>query len=145
MQHAFIFEPGRWIGQGKITFSKSNDLIHFYTSWQIEPLEEGKIHCRQTVEMVEIEQVVINDYIIDFIQDNHFRIVREKEEAQVIAGKGVVDESSIAWEFREGDDVKGFEVYELVEQGDYMFHAEFLSIELFRTIVDGRIWKKSST
>jgi hypothetical protein len=61
-----------------------------------------------------------------------------------VQGKGIIDAKTIAWEFRGHPDFEGFEVYELQENGDFMLHAEYSSLDQIRTIIDGRIWKKAT-
>lgn len=143
-QHIFLFVPGRWVGGGKITFSASNELIRFYTSWLIEKDAEGKMHCDQRVEMQEVHEIVNNHFLVYDITKDSFKIDLENELFGQVKGKGIIDPTTIAWEFHSYSDtgVEGFEVYELQENGDYMLHAEYSSAELFRTIVDARIWKK---
>ena len=60
-----------------------------------------------------------------------------------VVGKGILDPETIAWELKGLDGFEGYEVYEIQENGDYLFHAEYASDDQFRTIVDGRVWKKS--
>lgn len=145
-QHKFLFTPGRWVGGGKITFSASYELIRFYTSWVIEEVAESKIFCRQRIEMQQINEMVNNFFIIYDISENGFKIDLENELFGSVSGAGIFDANIIAWDFHgtttQSNQFEGFEVYELQEDGDYMMHAEYSSAELFRTIVDARIWKK---
>ncbi len=143
-KHEFIFTPGRWIGEGKISFSSSRDHLRFYTSWLIEKDEQSdKIRCQQQVEMQGAENVVINQFLIEKTGLGKFNIHLENELLGFVEGAGVIDKQTIAWEFRNNSNTEGFEVYELQENGDYMLHAEYSSPDQFRTIIDGRIWKKS--
>lgn len=142
--HEFIFQPGNWIGEGKITFSASPERLRFYTKWIIEPMESGLILCRQQVEMEGREENLHNNFEISHLQPLQFSIKLNSELMGALEGKGLIDSKTIAWEFRGEQDFEGFEVYELQENGDYMLHAEYMSTEQFRTIVDGRIWKKST-
>lgn len=143
MQHEFIFQTGQWIGEGKITFSSSPEHLHFYTKWMIAPRTEKKIHCQQKVETHGNADQVFNDFHISEITDCGFTIELKNEHVGKIYGKGVIDAKTIAWEFRGTGQIEGFEVYELQDNGDYMVHAEYSSTDQFRTIIDGRIWKKS--
>lgn len=145
-QHKFLFTPGRWLGSGKITFSASQEHVRFYTSWQITQGPDGILLCTQRVELQEPQEVVINHYVISEPTENAFRIDLENELFGKVQGKGVIDKSTIAWEFHGSgsNGCEGFEVYELQENGDYMLHAEYSSADLFRTIIDARIWKKAS-
>lgn len=145
-KHEFIFAPGRWVGGGKITFSTSPEVIRFYTSWAIEHKNQ-LIYSVQRVEMHPLEAVINNNFIIYDIEPERFKIDLESELIHGSSGKGIIDAQTIAWEFHGHENeegIEGFEVYELQENGDYMFHAEYSSMEQFRTIVDGRIWKKAT-
>lgn len=142
-EHKFIFHPGLWIGEGKVTFSASPDHIRFYTKWRIEHGVEGVIACWQQVEIQGTDEHVFNNFRMMNITPQGFDIELENELMGKIHGKGLVDEKTVAWEFRGGPEFEGFEVYELQEDGDYMVHAEYASPDQYRTIIDGRIWKKT--
>lgn len=146
MIHQFLFTPGRWVGGGKITFSASYELIRFYTSWTNGPAINGRIFCQQRVEKQQVNETVNNDFTLYDISEKDFKIHLENELFGSIEGKGIIDAHTIAWEFHgmstQKQEFEGFEVYELQEDGDYMVHAEYASAELFRTIVDARIWRK---
>jgi len=141
--HQFIFNPGRWVGEGRITFSSSSEMLRFYTSWVLNPEEDSKIACNQRVEMQGAPEVVENNFSIYDISKSKFGIDLENDLIGKVIGTGVIDEKTIAWEFRGNAGLEGFEVYELQENGDYMLHAEYAS-DQFRTIIDGRVWKKST-
>ena len=66
-------------------------------------------------------------------------------EMGTVKGTGVISPKLIAWEDRHDIDSEGFDVYELQPDGNYIMHAEFISTVQYRTIVDGRIWKKSTS
>lgn len=143
--HSFIFSPGVWIGEGKITFSTSPETIHFYTKWIVEKFDEERGHiCEQRVEMQGIDDTVFNSLTFSDVTPTSFTIALENDLVGKVIGKGVIDPKTIAWEYRTGTDFEGFEVYELQDNGDYMLHAEYSSPDQYRTIVDGRIWKKST-
>lgn len=142
--HEFIFIPGRWVGGGKITFSSASEHIRFYTSWNIDKKTNNTILLQQKVEMQPLQNVVNNSFLLYDFSGNKFKIELESEQINKSVGSGLIDEKTIAWEFRSSEGVEGFEVYELQENGDYMFHAEYASLGQFRTIVDGRIWRKST-
>lgn len=142
-KHEFIFSPGQWIGEGRVTFSASPDHLRFYTKWLIDKAENGNIRCQQHVEMEGGEDRVFNTFVFSNVLSSSFVLELMNELLGSVKGKGVIDEKTIAWEFR-GGEFEGFEVYELQENGDYMLHAEYASTDQFRTIIDGRIWKKGS-
>jgi hypothetical protein len=143
-KHDFIFSPGHWIGEGRITFSASPDRLRFYTKWLIEEDKDNSIHCLQYVEMDTGEERISNKFAFSNILPRSFDVELSSEMIGSVHGKGIIDEKTIAWEFRGHPDFEGFEVYELQDNGDYMMHAEYALPGQFRTIIDGRIWKKST-
>lgn len=142
--HTFIFNPGIWVGEGKITFSTSPENIHFYTKWTIEKNDETKGYvCEQQVEMQGMNESVFNHLVIFDVTEESFKIKLENDLIGKVSGQGIIDPKTIAWEYM-GEEFEGFEVYELQDNGDYTLHAEYSSSDQYRTIIDGRIWKKSS-
>ncbi|KAF3361954.1 Uncharacterized protein PHSC3_001512 [Chlamydiales bacterium STE3] len=144
----FMFIPGVWIGEGKISFSASNEQIPFSTRWTIQ--EEvftdggkGSISCLQEVEMREGSEKLNNRIVLTELQATQFIVELSNETIEKVTGKGIIDPKTIAWELRDQEGFEGFEVYELQDNGEYFFHAEYASSESFRTIIDGRIWKKA--
>lgn len=140
--HDFIFKPGLWVGEGKVTFSVSPERIRFYTKWTIEKEVNKKITCQQHVEMEGGESHVYNTFTFSNIQSTSFTVDLTSELLGSVTGKGVIDDKTIAWEFRGHPEFEGFEVYELQNNGDFLLHAEYSSIDQIRTIINGRIWKK---
>jgi hypothetical protein len=142
--HPFFLYEGHWIGEGKITFTSSPERLRFYTKWKIEKEEQGIIKCVQQVEMEGGEESAFNHFSFSSITPQGFVIELNSDQLGILKGKGIIDPKTIAWEFRGYPEFEGLEVYELQENGDYMLHAEYASTDQFRTIIDGRIWKKSS-
>lgn len=143
-QFDFIFKPGLWIGQGKVTFSASPETVRFYTKWTIEPEKNQQIVCHQHVEMEGGDSNVYNTFVFSNVLHNAFSIELTNELLGTVQGKGILDGKTLAWEFRGHPEFEGFEVYELQENGDFMLHAEYSSTDQIRTIIDGRIWKKAA-
>lgn len=141
-KHDFIFKPGLWVGEGKVTFSASPERLRFYTKWDVEKEKHHSVACQQQVEMEGGNDNVFNNFVFTDVQPASFLIELTSDMLGTIMGKGVIDAKTIAWEFRGHPDFEGFEVYELQDNGDYMLHAEYSSNEVIRTIIDGRIWKK---
>jgi len=144
IKHDFIFKPGTWVGEGRVTFSTSPEHIHFYTKWIISKEEQNAISCTQEVEMRGGGENVCNHFTFLDISDTSFAIQLENELLGKTIGKGVVEAKTIAWELRDHPDFEGFEVYELQDNGDYMVHAEYISPDSHRTTIDGRVWQKST-
>lgn len=143
-KHKFLFQPSYWIGEGRITFSASPDQLHFYTKWMIEKVEDNPLKLSQEVQLQGIEETVKNNFFVTDITEKTFKVHLENDMVGQVIGKGLIEDDKIAWEFKNQDGFEGFEVYELEENGDYMMHAEYLSGDQFRTIIDGRIWEKES-
>lgn len=142
MAHVFILQPGIWVGEGKITFSASPEHVRFYTKWIIQDTQNEQISCKQTVEMQGGMDPVYNEFTFSNMKSDAFTIELQNDLFGNLKGTGILETKTIAWEFRGHSQFEGFEVYELQDNGDYMLHAEYASPDLFRTIIDGRIWKK---
>lgn len=138
----FIFTPGLWLGEGKITFSSSSEFLRFYTKWEISRLEGEMMKGVQTVEIQGIEEHVVNTFTFSEMKPNTFVVSLENPMVGKISGTGLRDERVIAWEFRGQPAFEGFEVYERQENGDYFIHAEYGTPAEYRTIIEGLIWPK---
>lgn len=143
-QQEFIFSTGLWLGEGKITFSSSNEFIKFYTRWQITEESSGIIRAVQVVEMQGIDEQMVNTFTFKDIHPESFSLSLENKIVGMIAGSGLRDTDLIAWEFRGQAAFEGFEVYERQDNGDYFLHAEYGAPDQFRTIIEGLIWRKGS-
>ena len=140
--HLFIMVPGYWIGEGRVSFTASPEQLHFYTRWRIYPEENGLIVAEQIVELRDVSNTMENRFTFSTFTKDGFSVLLESEAMGSLHGVGKFGEKFIAWEFKNRDVAEGFEAYEIQENGDYMIHAEYAKEERFRTIVDGRIWKK---
>lgn len=143
-EHEFIFSAGVWIGEGKITFSASPEHVRYFTKWVVQEISEGEISAQQDVQMQGSDEIVSNHFLFNDFKTNTFLVELRNDLIGISKGNGVIDVKTIAWEFRGHSNFEGFEVYELQENGDYMVHAEYASQDQFRTIIDGRVWKKST-
>lgn len=140
----FIFIPGSWLGEGKITFSASSEFLKFYTKWEITEIRPGMMKAMQTVEMQGVEEHVVNSFTFFDIKPATFSVSLENNMVGKIMGTGVRNNDTIAWEFREQAAFEGFETYEQQENGDFFLHAEYGAPSQFRTIVEGLVWRKGS-
>ncbi len=143
MEHRFILQPGVWLGEGNVSFTASPESLHFYTRWEISGAEGGIIACKQIVEMKDNGDSVLNAFCVSSLSPSSFKIEISNELIGTVAGKGLIDPKTIAWEFRGHEFFEGFEVYELQPDGNYLLHAEYASPEQYRTIINGKIWLKS--
>src|SRR5262245_6402878 len=101
--HAFIFYPGKWIGEGKIAFSASAEMLRFYTRWEIGKATPAGIACQQEVEMQGTEPNMKNAFLITHITPSSFEIEIENDLFGKVVGIGIIDARTIAWEFHAKD------------------------------------------
>lgn len=140
--HEFLFREGAWLGDGKITFSGSKEVIPFFTRWICHAEDEKMILCTQDVELQGAGEHVHNVFYVSDIKKETFSIQLENEMIGKVAGSGVIEEGRVAWEFRSHINFQGFEIYKKTGEDSYEFHAEYTSQEELRTMINGRIWKK---
>jgi hypothetical protein len=143
-QHEFIFDPGKWVGEGTVGFSASSEQMFFATHWEVESKIDEGIRCEQEVKMEGADDKVHNKFHLYDVTSNSFNISLENDIVGQVIGTGIIDEQTIAWEFRGHIGFQGYEVYEKLPEGDYRFHAEYASPDQFRTIIDGIIRKVPS-
>jgi len=142
--HLFLLTPGVWIGQGRVVFEPSGEKMHFYTHWESQEEKEGVLICRQKVEIPSEGEGVENLFYLSQISANGFAILLENEMIGQARGIGIIEPTRVGWQFRIESGLEGFEVYQLQESGpgDYRLHAEYLSLDQCRTVIDGLIWRK---
>ncbi len=140
--HTFIFLPGVWKGTGKISFNVNPEEIKFSTEWTINEAIDNTIHCSQKVLMENMDESVCNKFTVSKIVPESFQILLENHSEEKIPGTGIFDSEKIAWEFRNMDGFEGFEIYEKDGENKYNFHAEYITADKFRTVIDGSIEKK---
>lgn len=143
MPHTFLLQQGIWLGEGRVTFTASPETLHFATKWEIKEGVNNEIWATQQVEMRGINDRVVNRFRLFDLTQTHFAIELQNELIGSVIGKGLYDQVQIGWEFLQHSDFQGFEVYREIHETEYSLHAEFCSSEDYRTIVHGRIWKKS--
>lgn len=147
-QHAFIFSPGEWLGQGKVGFSTSKDELRFYTKWIFIDRDREKIFVEQRVEKQD-DELLINYFCFSNITATTFTVEMENEVlGKKITGSGTMDDRHITWTFNQlspedGLGIVGVERYTLQENGDYILEAEYDGHDNYRTIIEGRIWKRT--
>lgn len=138
----FLFQPGVWIGEGKISFSGTQDIVRFFTRWILTPSQDS-FNALQEVELHNLQQTTRNKFTFFDFKDNHFKVEMENADMGVVTGKGNFSPKTLAWELRSFPGSEGFEVYERQENGEYFFHADYVSCENFRTHIEGKLWKKT--
>jgi hypothetical protein len=141
-QHKFIHQPGKWLGEGVISFSEASDRLKFVTRWVVHPEERGAITAVQSIEVDGVAEQMENDFTFGDLVDEKFSVELDNQLLGRIFGSGLIDGKVMAWEFRANDQqgVEGFEIYELQDDETYSIRAEYVSSDQFRTIIEGKIW-----
>jgi len=135
----FIFEPGVWLGEGKVSFSTSQEIVFFRTKWTI--YESGLLE--QRIETVDASEPSMNSFFISDREDNTFKISMENASLEKVYGTGGIEDNRVFWEFPLQNDFQGFEIYARINPEEYSFHAEYKLGDLVHTEIHGKLWKKS--
>jgi hypothetical protein len=138
----FIFEPGSWIGEGKVSFSTTLESLHFYTKWIVKEKVKDRLVLEQLVEMQGVHEKVINQFTLKNITESGFDILLENDLIGSCEGKGMIQGDTVGWEFRGESGLEGFETFQKQENGEYQVKAEYASPDQFRSMIHGRIWKQ---
>lgn len=144
MKHPFIFKPGGWIGEGKITLSMMDEPLAFFTRWKVpEADEKGRVDSIQEIQISGLPDVMQNLFAFYDVTQKGFQIELENQSLGKVVGKGMINDKLIGWEFRlEHLGFEGFEFYEKGEAPDtYLMHAEYATSDDFRTVIHGKIWR----
>lgn len=145
IKDCFIFEPGTWLGEGKVKLLVSDEELKYVTRWSVDKAKKsGRIGSMQEVQITGIPDVMHNQFYFYDFEDEKFAVTLENPTIGKVIGSGVCRPKLVAWEFRLNDiGFEGFEMYELLADGSYFMHAEYVSQEDFRTCIQGKIWKKA--
>ncbi|PCI92921.1 hypothetical protein COB11_06260 [Candidatus Aerophobetes bacterium] len=145
--HHFIFQPGIWLGEGKVKLSISDEELRFFTRWNVKKEKKAvKIPGFQEIEIKGIPEKMCNYFSFYNFGDHDFKVKLENQNIGEVIGEGIIRKDTIAWEFRLNDiGFEGFEFYKLQEDGSYFMHAEYVTQDEYRTVIQGKIWKKSSS
>jgi len=143
MKHLFVLEPSLWKGEGKIILNMVDEVLNFFTNWNIKKKDiSGKVGSLQEIQIAGISDNMRNELTFFDFTSKSFSVEMENPNIGRIIGTGLYDEKVIAWEFRDNDmDFEGFETYHLQDDGSYLMHSEYVTSDQFRTQIDGRIWK----
>ena len=139
----FFGEPGTWLGQGVISFTMTQDQLKFYARWTITEIDVNDIYCTQEIEIDGMSEKMKNSLHIYEIADEKFAIELENSLWGTVKGTGIISPKSVAWEFRrQGEGFEGLEIYERSSAGQYLLKADYLSPDMYRTMIEGELWKK---
>lgn len=143
--HKFIFEPGQWLGEGKISLSMMDEKLSFFTRWKVpEKDPSGRVECVQEIQVAGLSDLMLNEFIFSEISSGNFNIELENQSLGRVIGSGIQREDVIAWEFRMPEHgFEGFEFYEKISEDEYKMHAEYATNDEFRTVIHGRVWKQA--
>lgn len=136
----FIFSPGIWLGEGKITLASSPEVLLFYTKWKILEETNGVIKATQHIQIQGIEENRANLFTITDITPISFTILLENELTSKIVGLGKREEQKISWEFLSSSSLEGGEAYNREESGVYLIRGKYGDVAEFSTAIEGRIW-----
>lgn len=146
IKHTFLFNPEEWLGDGTITFNEFGHGLKFYTRWKVTDSSEKAVNCTQEIEVEGLMDKTQNKFTLSDLKPTSFTITLENESLGKVTGKGVIDEKTVAWEFSNKElGFEGFEIYEIQEDGSYITRGEYISIDQLRTIIEGKIWKKTAS
>ncbi len=144
MNHMFIFSPGLWLGEGKITLNMVEEDLFFGTKWAIQNTDfTGKINCAQEIQIQGLPEQMRNELSFYDFQAKSFLVEMDNQNVGRISGTGIFDETMIAWEFRNNANFEGYETYTLQEDGSYVMKGEYITTDQFRTQIEARIWLQS--
>jgi hypothetical protein len=141
MDHTFIFNPGKWKGEGLINFSGADDQLAFTMTFEIENLKNERIKFNQIVHIEGFDDVMENHFEISKISAKDFSITLNNHLISNVAGEGLINQKILAWEFHKPDECEGFEIYEKLDNGDYLMRAEYMGGDEFRTYIKGTLKK----
>lgn len=143
--HSFIFSPGTWQGEGKITLNMVEEQLLFNTNWAVQDKDfTGKVCCFQAVQIQGLSENMRNELSFYNFQDKTFSVDMENPNIGRIVGAGVYDDKMIGWEFRNNDmNFEGFETYSLQNDGSYLMKGEYVTSDQFRTQITAKIWLQS--
>ena len=144
-KHTFIFNPGTWIGEGKIVLNMVEEELLFNTNWAVQNKDfTGKVSCAQDIQIQGLSENMRNELTFYDFANKTFSVDMENQNVGRIVGTGVFDENMIAWEFRSNDmNFEGFETYTLQPDGSYSMKGEYVTSDQFRTQIEARIFPHS--
>ena len=144
--HLFIFSPGTWHGEGKISLNMVEEELLFHTNWSVQNKDfAGKVACAQDVQVQGLPECMRNELSFYDFAGNGFIVDMENPNVGHITGKGVFDEKMIGWEFRGTDmNFEGYETYTLQPDGSYLMKGEYVTSDQFRTLIEAKLWLHST-
>ena len=142
MTHDFLFQPGTWLGEGKMRLSVVAEKMDFFCRWTVNCMDQHHtISATQEIELKGMNDSMFNQFLLTGVHNGHFDIELENQPMGRVEGTGLITDKTIAWEFRLIDlGLEGMEFYERTEDG-YQMRAEYSTTDDYRTTINGRIWR----
>ncbi len=146
-KHIFIFSPSTWLGEGKIQLNMVEEELPFYTKWNISQKDDGgKIECIQQIQVKGLSEMMHNQLLFFDFAPGNFLIELDNPSIGKVAGKGLITDQMIAWEFRAQQiGFEGFETYERQPDDSYHMHAEYATADQLRTVIKGKVWQETNS
>jgi len=143
--HPFIFSPGNWSGEGRISLNMVEEELIFNTNWSVLNRDFlGKVTCSQEIQIQGLSENMRNELTFYDFQSSTFSVDMENQNVGKIVGTGVFDHKMIAWEFRNNDmNFEGYETYTLQPDGSYHMRGEYVTSDQFRTQIEAKICLQS--
>lgn len=140
--HRFIFTPGVWLGEGRISLSLVAEPLVFFTRWNVYPRnEKGQITCLQEIQVKGISDIMVNRFAFLDVVPTAFHVMMDNHAIGRVNGIGIIRPEMIGWEFRVQElGFEGFEFYEKQSEDLYHMHGEFATSDDLRTQIHGKIW-----
>ena len=140
--HSFIFNPGSWVGEGKISLNMVEEDLRFNSNWTVQNKDfAGKVCCAQDIAIHGLSDSMRNELTFYDFAGKAFCVDMENQNVGKITGVGVFDEKTIAWEFRDnGANFEGYESYDLQPDGSYLMRGEYVTADQLRTQIEAKIW-----
>ena len=118
----------------------------FNTQWAVQNKDfAGKVQCAQEIQIQGLSENMRNELSFYDFQGKSFAVDMENQNVGRIVGNGVYDDKMIGWEFRNNDmNFEGYETYNLQPDGSYRMKGEYVTSDQFRTLIEARIWLRST-
>lgn len=141
--HLFLLQPQGWLGEGRIKLNMIDEELGFFTRWVVSPRNDsGEIECTQEIQVKGMSDIMHNQFLLKELMATTFAIELENQALGRVQGSGIINEKTIAWEFRIKDlGFEGFEFYEKQPDNTYLMRAEYATSDQFRTIINGKLWQ----
>ncbi len=133
----FILEPGKWVGEGQITFSVTNQSVNYRTVWTIHPEHKGAILAQQMVYLEGVEEPTRNFYKFSRQQGESFSVIMENPLFGDVSGQATLNEELFEFEIAHSNEFFGKESYRSLPENCFEVSATYTSEEKETTQIRG--------